>query len=834
MPSIVRLLLVVCLLGMILPQLGCSCREETPAELAARQVREADAEKKRLEEERAKADLILMPTSTLPSSPKMPALYLKPGHWNSVALPIKANQINFDGTVSQMLTDPKGQPIPIDRTRYRLTTSRPMVIAEQSTKQAESLVYCPPTFGPKRLDAKVYERKGGSIKAAIPQQPTRQLLDHQYHFIVLAKEPTRYAFLESLHSVTQVLPSNLDSSAVTKNSNSLPITKNYRVVAIPAVPTEVGLPLPDNPIAWTSIAYLLWDEVDPALLRPEQRDAIVDWINWGGQLLVSGPDSLDLLRGSFLDSLLPAESSGARRIESSELATMNATWNVSRNAREVIPKEEWTGVGLKPLAGGTFMPGLDGLLAERRVGRGRIVVSGFQLAQPQLLAWAPGVDNLYNAALLRRPPRRFARDAFGGQAYVTLWAEGKTLSIDPMKNSNVRLLMRDTHADEAALSFVATDDDFKKAESGSSYLTMKEPKVRGGAGGWNDFHLASEAVRSTLRESAGVKIPGVGFVAFCLLVYLVLLVPINGFFFHALGKVELAWVAAPILAIVAALVVVRQAQLDIGFVRSQTEIAVLEVQPDSPRGVLTRFTALYASLTTPYDLEFERGTAVAVPFPGLNKKDKFERKENYQTEVTFTRQEKSRLRGLVVSSASTEFVRSEEIVNIEEEVPDGSTRIGAVQMGKSLQGEPRLENQTKWNLESVMIVRRQDGIRGPAMLEGCWIGELPAGSSALVAMTPLYVGSDDTPFKQERADEAVVLQRPDDMPKVESLMKLALDGNRFEPGERRVIARISQPIEGLTVSPPASQRRGSTLYVGHLNYGLLPPPRSDKNTPTNL
>jgi hypothetical protein len=43
--------------------------------------------------------------------------------------------------------------------------------------------------------------------------------------------------------------------------------------------------LPSNALAWTNIAYLIWDDVDPSLLSPEQQQAIVDWLHWGGQLI---------------------------------------------------------------------------------------------------------------------------------------------------------------------------------------------------------------------------------------------------------------------------------------------------------------------------------------------------------------------------------------------------------------------------------------------------------------------------------------------------------------------------------------------------------------------
>ena len=39
----------------------------------------------------------------------------------------------------------------------------------------------------------------------------------------------------------------------------------------------------------------------------EQRQALLDWLYWGGQIIISGPNSLEKLRGEFLDAYLPAQ-----------------------------------------------------------------------------------------------------------------------------------------------------------------------------------------------------------------------------------------------------------------------------------------------------------------------------------------------------------------------------------------------------------------------------------------------------------------------------------------------------------------------------------------------
>src|SRR5690606_1118314 len=124
--------------------------------------------------------------------------------------------------------------------------------------------------------------------------------------------------------------------------------------------------------------------------------------------------------------------------------------------------------------------------------------------------------------------------------------------------------------------------------------------AQSGVGGWNDVSGAADAVRRSLKEAAGISVPKRDFVLRILAVYLVVLVPVNWAFFRLIGRVEWAWIAAPLIAIGGALAVVRLAQLDIGFARSRTEVAVLELQPNHQRGHLTRFTALYTSLSTNY------------------------------------------------------------------------------------------------------------------------------------------------------------------------------------------------------------------------------------------
>ena len=81
-----------------------------------------------------------------------------------------------------------------------------------------------------------------------------------------------------------------------------PVHPYYRVVPITVGPqVKSRVELPSYAMLWTGIAYVLWDEADPGKLNLMQQQALLDWLHWGGQLILSGPGTLGVLRNSFLD-----------------------------------------------------------------------------------------------------------------------------------------------------------------------------------------------------------------------------------------------------------------------------------------------------------------------------------------------------------------------------------------------------------------------------------------------------------------------------------------------------------------------------------------------------
>ncbi len=135
---------------------------------------------------------------------------------------------------------------------------------------------------------------------------------------------------------------------------------------------------------------------------------------------------------------------------------------------------------------------------------------------------------------------------------------------------------------------------------------------------WNDFSPVANAARQGLQQAAGIKVLDRMFVVWIVAGYVLVLVPVNWFVFRWLGRVEWAWAAAPLIAVVCTAVVINLAQLDIGFVRAENEIAVVELQDDYPRAHVTRYTALYTSLATGYGFHFDSPGSLMLPFPTVN------------------------------------------------------------------------------------------------------------------------------------------------------------------------------------------------------------------------
>lgn len=745
----------------------------------------------------------------LPKDNPAPRLLIKPGHWTTTVQEMKANYEDFVGRSSADLVDMRLRPAPLDHTNFTFQSARPVALAKGRMKRVEAELFFPEQGKGKQIQSTLSNRDSGQM-VNTPQPLLLKMPSYQYFVVVLAKEIDKYGFLKVTDAVR--MPWEEESDAVSQ--------PHYRVVLADA---KKSLPLPTNPLTWTSISHLVWDEVDPTKLTPQQQLALVDWLHWGGRLIINGPDSLDTLRGSFLNDHLPVDGAGPRTITTAELDEWSAYWSRrDRGARppQLKPTTPWSGIQLKPRDGAIELAGRAGLFYEHLVGRGTVVVSGIQLAERGFINW-PGYDSFLNAALLRRPRRVFLEELYD-DVRIT-WADRSNQRLDAHLATGLRMFGRD-----AGTKANQWNEEEKSENLFGQFNSISTTRVDrpGGVGTWSDFNPVSAAARDVLTEAAAVRVPGAGFVIACLGLYLLALVPLNWMVFRALNRVEWAWIAAPIIALLGTLIIVRQAQLDIGFVRSQTEIALLELQDDHPRGLLSRFTALYSSLSTTYNVTFNDPTTVATPFPASQSTQSVLNEKIWA--VVFEKQDDTRLSGLAVSSASTRMVHSEEMFSFE----------GPLRLGKSSRGHVQLENRLGYSMRDVAIVRRFFDRDGPAKYESCWIGELRDRDAATVSFQSLMLMEDEIPHLEDRQQAREV--GSDSRINVEALLKIAFRFSDSEDpveqrrDEIRVVGLIDQVLPGTEVSPAASQILGATVVLAHLDYGDLPAPVPDVNSRSDV
>jgi len=778
---------------------------------------------------------------------------VKAGHWMAATQAARANNFNFQAELDSASVNRNGQVFDIPNTAFRMEMSRPASLPKGQTKHFETSYFIPSLPSEEEgyqgsrqvwLDNKLRARRGGR-EVGNHRELTTTMPHYQYFFLVLSHEPDRYGYLKTQSMDPITAPLDIDETGF--NDRVL----HYRVL-LPQIENRV--PVPSQPLTWTSIAYIVWDGLNPQLLTPAQQQAVLDWLHWGGQIIVSGPDSMDLLRGSFLDNYLPAQGGEAISLAPSDFEELDDHWSLlderakSRASLDILPDTPPVGIQLTKAADAEYVAGTGQLVIERRVGGGRIVATAFPLSDRQIVNWG-SYKSFFNGCLLRRPRRTFTSS--GSMVPEVHWADwpGDANMMDARATTSLRYFARDVPA-------AHVKDNLPVPDSGQQEVA-----------GWNDRSGVADASRQSLRDAAGISVPEAGFVLRVLVIYLLILAPVNWAVFRVIGRVEWAWVAAPIIAIIGGVAVVRLAQLDIGFARSRTELAVLELQGGYSRGHLARYTALYTSLSTAYDLSFDDESALAMPFP--EEVPYVRRAHERPTTVHFRRDEQVSLSGFQVQSNDTGLVHSEQMHNVG----------GAVDLVGDADKGWMVRNGAELNLKDVGVLGKSEN----GQLQLAWIGSLEAGQSVPLDLQPApasepyfaewsdsltccsYERQQQIIFQQfdANADESLspgeveqhtelaasfaevdedrdgrlspseVYQWTKDSREGEltlgRLFELACQRASLQAGDLRLVGWTDEDLPGLTIHPRASQKILRTLVLVHLKRGKLPEARPDTN-----
>lgn len=728
-------------------------------------------------------------TQAFPLGSSAGQMGVKPGHWFTASETIRANRADHRGVLRQSI-DLQPQSTEVDgfdlgapsaaageKIRVPLLSERPAVLPQMRTKRFDSRLLA---GLPRSVNRNTQALLGGQFVSGTQatsldtgQRPASMLQPQEYFLIVLTKRPERFSLLQTADWIRP---------PVDESEFSVDRPSNYRLV-FPR--TDGLLTLPETMLDWTSTAVLLWDDLDPSALTVEQTRAVIDWVHFGGRLIINGTGAGIELTRSKLGPLMPMEIQGNGELEAASVAQLLESWSVlgdtTTQQQAVIARER----SARLVVAGQVHPAAvsvrdtSDLLLKRQVGSGQVILSRFDLTSDWMLGWRSR-DSFFNAAMLGRPPRRYVTiDDVAQQRF----ADDKQSRIaDASTNTGLRLIARDGRLVQAS---AAQPGELQAAEFVSHPIA--------GMGSWRDDSDAATVTLATLRSQSGIAIPPRQFVITALAIYLAVLVPLNYLFFRVLGRLEWAWLAVPVIGLGGAAWIARGASLDVGLARSRTEIAIVEMQPEYSRGHATRFISLYNSLSRKYDFAFDSPDAAAAPV-GILGQVKVGEDERQPVTLRYGYAAGPILSGVSVASNRTRIFHAEQIID----------------MGGSVQlRDDSLRNNTRFELLDGWVIRRDDAGR----FEVADAGTCGAGGRVRVRWIPS--GS---------------IGLPNDLPlDLHRLMLPMLRGETLPRGATRLVARCEMPLPGLTLSPDAAQQSFGTVVIVHLARPAVAVPSGDVN-----
>ena len=750
------------------------------------------------EEEAPLQDFTARPAESFPGGNGPVAGGIKPGHWLTASQAIKSNKVDSRGLLRSEAvatgTNLTGEVVE-PKFGHSITSVRPIVLPKGQRRRFDYrlLAPVPGTADQSRITlGSRFVSSGASVFFDTGMQPFYVMAGEEYFFVILTNRPERFAKFQ----VADWVRPYRDEESFRKTS------ANYRVV-IP--PSGQLLPLAETMLDWTSTSVVLWDDLSPDALTPSQATALADWVRFGGQLVINGADGSDGIAKTNLADVMPLRPSGNIELDPDAGASLLKGWAVKTDRsteKQIALLRSQSGrvaVDGQLASDAETVKDSGNLMLTRRVGRGRVVQSRFDMTSDWISTWE-SFDSFINAVVLLRPRREFVEslDVMSDSYRTHQYADSKLKRATPAMNSRFRIAARDAILPLPAVAAEASDANDKKVSAKRKPVGFGDRLARSdmvsGISSWTDNSDAMRAARNILIDEAGIEIPKSSLIARSLAYYLLLLVPVNYIVFRLLGRLEFAWLAVPVIAIGGALWVARLARLDIGFARSQTEIALVEMHAGYPRAHLSRMVAIYNSLSSTYDLVFDSIDAVAMPVFAT-------REDAEQSQAVFNTSfaEGPSLSGVAVASGRTQHVHAEQIINMG---------------GGIVRKDDTIINETEHEIFDVFVVDKD----ASGDVQIAIVGSISQG-----AMAPLR-------FKKIAAAPIT-----DDLPMqtVVMLRRLASPA-AMEPGSARLVGRIDGSLAGMSIVPASNQSAAQTVLLVHLNPAQLPDPAPDVNLVADL
>lgn len=800
---------------LLLPLLGCRGCNSDP-----QNTNQDPNAKNKNQKQRLVADEL----RTIPFSSEITGNAVKPGHWYQTRHKLKANFGDESLVASMFDIDKQELPMPPWAQGIPLQFERNVSLAKGQEKTIELKVLQPDEFrqidpsGNTSTNVSLFTRYAlRGLGSPILEESflLKAMPEYQYDMLILSREVSPYTFWRGLDCIVWPLYEPDEKFRVTP----------HRIIDIPE--SELPNSIPNQLTTMTSISHIVLNDAMLGNLTTEQQSAILDWLYFGGTLILNGPDAIGSIENSFLRPYAPLQQTSTSLLSESMLDTLNNSWSLRFSKGERIPfaNETLREKALQiPILDGSlataddqksplpaqWVEQLEGLVAERFFGQGRVVMTTFPMTNPMFVNW-PSYSALIHNGIFRKPPRI---PSLGIEPLVEYDGDLKGTEMSPIHNTRLRIWARDLDAT------TMRNEAFIRSNKIDEELQHPDHRKKIGFGAWNASSHLLLSITDALRESSGITVPMLSTVLKWLAAYLIVLVPINWLLFRLIGKLEYAWLAAPLIALAGVFVVARGVRLDVGFTRSQNTIQFLELHNHYPRGVLSSYHALYTSLTTNYQAVFSDNTdnalnavnssGVLCPMPAHTIGRTANRARMLEYKVA---DEKGNgFHSFPVLSNTTGMLQSEEMIEL-----SGSISITPTSNPQS--SDPansplqwNVTNNSPLNLRHVAVL----GIDSQDQLQLGWVAAIPPNSNLSISPTP-------QPNSQRTSEQWLDI----DDPAIAYLLQDICKHYPLGRNEWIALGWIQENPSRLQITPASLQAQSKAIVLLHLTTASPAPINHD-------
>jgi len=749
--------------------------------------------------EKKKSRLVSDELRTLPYSKEIVGNSVKPGHWYQTRQKLKANQNDESLTATLYQIDGNSNPTTVRNLGIPLQFNRDISLAKGQEKTIElkllqtdwpfeSMEPTNTTGKSNKLSIFMrYSQRGLGAPVIDEEFLLRPLKDYQYDMLVLSRNTPQHIFWRGLDCIVWPQAINDESSRIAP----------HRVIDI--AEEDLGQSIPNQLMTMTSISHMVINDVSLNTLPEDHQKAILDWLYFGGTIIINGPDAIAGIESSILKTYAPIQQTSSTTLTQGQIDKLNDTnsWRIryaktpSKDAIAFKPSESISILQGQLAEDSSWITDLEGLVAERLVGQGRIVMTSFPMNHTALVNW-PSYSALIQNAILRKPARRVNLEPEFQLVYDESSSGRET---DPKLTTRLRLWARDLVGSSSSAPKESMANPSSKV---SSY------------GAWNSESLVTNTSSSYLKKLSGINVPNLSTILKWLLGYLIVLVPMNWLVFRLLGRLELAWLAAPLIAIAGVFVIARAVQLDVGFSRSQTSLQFIELHNRYPRGLLSSHHALYSSLTTNYKIVYPEGEGIVCPMP------------------------QPRQRSLLSAGGLLPYKIADEKGTGFQSFPVLSNTIGLVQSEEVVS----LTGAISWTIDqdarSFQVANDSQSIIRDVILEG----SDDSGAKLRAVVGTLEPGEQKKGTLDQPVDSDLNwdIQLPTGGKSGQDFDKLALEQNLklifknypIQHGEWIAMGWTESPLSKLQIAPSTAQTRSATLVLMHAKTAPLGPIEHDR------